>query len=65
VTTTFNEAMAANSLTAANFRLRRGSATGALVARAVSYNATNKTATLNPSANLLANTNYSAQFSVD
>ncbi len=60
VTATFSEAV--TGVANATFTLRQGTATtGALVFRAVTYNATTQTATLNPNANLLPNTVYTAR----
>jgi hypothetical protein len=59
VTATFNEAVTGVSGT--TFRLQPVTATGALgtaVAATVSYNATTRVATLNPTANLTADTKY-------
>ncbi|WP_159083677.1 peroxidase family protein [Nocardioides terrigena] len=60
VTATFSEPVV--GVTGARFTLRQGTtATGALVGRAVTYNAATQTATLNPNANLAANTVYTAR----
>jgi methionine-rich copper-binding protein CopC len=60
VTATFSENV--TGVTAARFTLRQGTTTtGALIARAVTYNATTHVATLNPTANLAAGTVYTAR----
>jgi Bacterial Ig-like domain len=57
ITATFSEAVRAVNGT--NFSLRRGTATaGTKLGAAVTYNATTRVGTLNPNANLLANTQY-------
>src|SRR6185295_3320492 len=58
VTATFSEAMSASSITAATFVLRDPA--NAVVAAAVSYNASTRVATLDPSASLNAATKYTA-----
>ena len=58
VTATFSEAVQAVSGT--TFTLRTGTATGAAVAGAVTYDAATRVATLNPTANLAAGTTYTA-----
>ena len=58
VSATFSEAMAPASINSSTFELRI--AGGSLVAGAVSYNATTRTATLTPSAALSASTGYTA-----
>jgi hypothetical protein len=57
VTGTFSEAMDASMLTADTFTLKTGTTT---VPAAVTYNGTDRTATLNPGADLAADTNYTA-----
>jgi hypothetical protein len=59
VTATFNEGMAATSINATTFQLRVSSS-GALVAARVTYNATTRVATLDPSGSLLRTTRYTA-----
>ena len=60
VTATFSEAV--TGVSGATFTLRQGTATtGTLIARAVTYDPTTQTATLNPSANLAPNTVYTAR----
>ena len=58
VTATFSEALDPATVNAGTFELRDGSS--ALVAASVSYNAAGNTATLTPSASLLASTTYTA-----
>jgi hypothetical protein len=57
VTGTFSEAMDAATITTATFTLQAGATT---VPAAVTYNSTDRTATLNPDADLAANTTYTA-----
>jgi hypothetical protein len=57
VTATFSEAMDANTIKATTFILRAGTTS---VGAVVTYNATSKTATLNPNATLAPNTTYTA-----
>ncbi len=57
VTASFSEAMAASTITSATFTLKAGAAT---VAAAVTYNGTDRVATLNPDADLAAATVYTA-----
>ena len=57
VTGTFSEAMTASTITANTFTLKTGTTT---VPAAVSYNSTDKVATLNPSADLAAGSTYTA-----
>jgi hypothetical protein len=59
VTATFNEAMAATSINGTTFQVRVASS-GALVGAKVTYNATTRVATLDPSGSLLRNTRYTA-----
>jgi Domain of unknown function (DUF4082)/Bacterial Ig-like domain/Bacterial Ig domain len=59
VTAAFSEAMDATTINTNTFQLRDPS--GALVAAAVTYNSTNRTATLTPSAALLTSTTYTAR----
>ncbi len=60
ITATFSEPV--NGVNATRFTLRQGTATtGALIARAVTYDPATRTATLNPNANLAANTQYTAR----
>jgi methionine-rich copper-binding protein CopC len=60
--TTATFSVPVNGVSAATFTLRQGTtATGALVARAVTFNAATNVATLNPSANLLPGTVYTAR----
>jgi Ca2+-binding RTX toxin-like protein len=61
VTATFSEAVQPATLTTATFTLRAGAA--APVAAAVTYNATTRVATLNPTATLAAGTRYTATLS--
>jgi hypothetical protein len=62
VTATFNVAMNAATLTGATVTLRRGTAAGgALQAAALTYDATTRTVTLDPSVNLVANTVYTVR----
>jgi hypothetical protein len=56
VSVTFNEAMDASTITAANLELRTGA--GALVGRTVTYNAGPRTATVTPTAPLSTGTTY-------
>jgi hypothetical protein len=56
VTATFNEVMDANTIGASTFELRDPA--NSLVEAAVTYNATTRVATLNPTPNLLAGTVY-------
>jgi hypothetical protein len=58
VTATFSEAMTAASMTTTNIELRNAS--GALVASALTYNATTRTARLTPSAALTAGGTFTA-----
>jgi Bacterial Ig-like domain/Glycosyl hydrolases family 16 len=58
VTGTFSEAMDASTVTPATFTLTAG--TGTTVPAAVTYNSTDKVATLNPGADLAAGTTYTA-----
>jgi hypothetical protein len=58
VTATFSEAMSAASITTASFELRGPG--GTLIPAAVSYSATNRRATLNPTGTLAALTTYTA-----
>uniref|UniRef100_UPI0017B24B5A DUF4082 domain-containing protein n=1 Tax=Methylibium sp. TaxID=2067992 RepID=UPI0017B24B5A len=58
VTVTFSEALNASTLTTSTFELRN--AANALVASTVSYNATNRTATLTPSAALAVSSTFTA-----
>ena len=61
-TATFNEAMNAATIVAANVTLRLGTTpTGTLIARAVTYNATTRVVTINPNATLAANTVYTVR----
>ena len=60
VTATFSEAMDANTINGTTFELHNGTATGPLVAGAVSYNPGNRTVSLQPSSPLLAGTTYTA-----
>ncbi|GKV73696.1 Ig-like domain-containing protein [Pseudarthrobacter sp. NCCP-2145] len=57
VTATFSEAMNASTITSSTFTLKTGTTT---VTAAVSYNSTGNTATLNPGADLAADTTYTA-----
>lgn len=59
VTVTFNEAMAAASLSASSFELRN--AANVLVPASVTYNAANRTASLTPTSPLAASTVYTAR----
>ena len=59
VTVTFNEAMAAASLSTSSFELRN--AANALVPATVTYNVANRTASLTPTAPLAASTVYTAR----
>jgi WD40 repeat protein len=61
VTVTFNEPMAASSITSTTFELHTGTATGPLVAASVSYNPATNTATLTPSSAMAASTQYTAK----
>lgn len=56
---TFSEAMTASSIGTSTIELRNPA--NSLVSRVVTYNATNRTATVNPSANLQPNTTYTVQ----
>lgn len=56
-TGTFSEAMDASTVTSATFTLKAGTTT---VPAAVTYNSTDKAATLNPNADLAADTTYTA-----
>ena len=56
LTVRFNEPMGTASLTSANLQLRDPA--GALVPSAISYNSTNNTATLDPTANLVAGNGF-------
>jgi hypothetical protein len=59
---TFSEAMNAATVTAANITLRVGTtATGTLVPTVVTYNAATHVATINPNANLAADTRYTVR----
>ncbi len=59
ITSTFSEAMVATTINGTNVNLRLGTtATGTLIASVVSYNATTRVVTLNPNANLAADTRY-------
>jgi len=58
VTASFSEAMDATTINGNTIQLR--DAAGALVAATVTYNSTNRTATLTPSAALLTSTTYTA-----
>jgi hypothetical protein len=60
VTVTMSEAV--SGVANGTFALRNA-ATGALVSYAVSYNASTRTATLNPNVTLAANTRYTASMS--
>ncbi|SDY68853.1 Animal haem peroxidase [Micromonospora pattaloongensis] len=60
ITATFSEGVQA--VTGTTFQLRE-TATGALVPAAVTYNAGSRVATLNPTANLKADTNYTVSLS--
>jgi Bacterial Ig-like domain len=61
-TATFSEAMNATTVTGTSVTLRLGTATtGALIAAAVSYNATTRVVTLNPTSNLAADTRYTVR----
>ncbi|YCH14876.1 Ig-like domain-containing protein [Arthrobacter sp. D1-17] len=62
VTGTFSEAMDTSTITPATFTLRTGTATGTgtAVSAAVTYDSTNRVATLNPTADLAAGTTYTA-----
>ncbi|WP_457973269.1 Ig-like domain-containing protein [Arthrobacter sp. D1-17] len=62
VTGTFSEAMDTSTITPATFTLRTGTATGTgtAVSAAVTYDSTNRVATLNPNAELAAGTVYTA-----
>ncbi|WP_251036596.1 Ig-like domain-containing protein [Arthrobacter sp. ISL-28] len=57
VTGSFSEAMDASTLTSSTFTLKAGTTT---VAAAVTYNSTDRVATLNPGADLAAGTTYTA-----
>ncbi|MDP9984857.1 hypothetical protein J2W14_004284, partial [Pseudarthrobacter oxydans] len=61
VTGTFSEAMNASTVTSATFTLKTGTTT---VPAAVSYNSTDRVATLNPGADLAASTTYTATIDV-
>jgi hypothetical protein len=62
VTATFNVAMNAATLNGGTVTLRRGTAAGgALQAAALTYDATTRTVTLDPSVNLVANTVYTVR----
>jgi len=56
ITVTFDSPMNASTLTASTLQLR--DASGRTVAAAISYNATNRTATINPNASLVASNDY-------
>lgn len=58
VSAVFNEGLTANTVATASFELRNSA--NAVVPAAVSYNATNQTATLDPSENLAAGATYTA-----
>ncbi|HYQ91373.1 MAG TPA: Ig-like domain-containing protein, partial [Candidatus Competibacteraceae bacterium] len=60
VTATFSEAMDATTITASAFELRGPAPNNTLVPATVSYNASTRTATLTPSANLAGSTTYTA-----
>jgi hypothetical protein len=66
VTATFSEAMQATTMTASNASLRLGTtASGALVACVVTYNATTRVVTINPSPTLAANTQYTVRLTAN
>jgi hypothetical protein len=58
VTATFSEAMNATTITSTTFQLRNASNT--LISAAVTYSATARRATLNPTSNLARRTRYTA-----
>jgi methionine-rich copper-binding protein CopC len=62
VTARFSEAMAAGTITAANASIRLGTAAnGTLIAAAVTYNATTRVVTINPTPTLASNTQYTVR----
>jgi len=61
VTATFSENVTGVFASTVTLRTGTGTGTGTLVAAVVSYNATTRVATLNPNANLAANTQYTVQ----
>ncbi|MCC6237807.1 MAG: Ig-like domain-containing protein [Dehalococcoidia bacterium] len=60
-TATFSEAMDASTINATTIELHQGTVSGALVAAALSYDAPSRTVTINPTADLQANTQYTAR----
>jgi hypothetical protein len=62
VTATFSEAMTASTIVAANVSVRLGTTTtGTLIAGVVTYNATTRVMTFNPTPTLAANTQYTVR----
>jgi hypothetical protein len=62
VTATFSEAMTASTIVAANVSVRLGTTTtGTVIAGVVTYNATTRVMTFNPTPTLAANTQYTVR----